>query len=289
MSSPAAKPKSALTGRLQKLGIFTDADMLLHLPLRYEDETTVTPIRDAVPGSPTQIEGEVEHTEVVLRPRRQLVSRVRDDSGTITLRFLNFYPSVQKQLEPGRRIRAFGDMRQGFWGEEMVHPRLVSVGEETALPKALTPVYPTTAGLAQPALRKLVLRAFERADVSEILPDPLRRELKLAGWERSLRFLHQPPPDAKLHALENRSHPAWRRIKFDELLAQQISLRKAYAERRLACRAGTSSAWPPDSSFPAATSLCSDWRAAACSRRNLSGSGAKPPHAALAARRCGQW
>lgn len=226
------KPASALTGRLQKLGIYDDAGVLLHLPLRYEDETRLSLIRDVLSGSPVLIEGEIEHAEIVVRPRRQLVARVRDESGVLTLRFLNFYPSIQKQLEPGRRVRAFGEVRSGFWGEEMIHPRIQGVTEGQALSQALTPVYPTTAGLAQSALRKLVVRAFERVSLADLLPEGLRRSLRLPGWERSLRFLHQPPPEASLAALEDRSHPAWRRVKFEELLAQQISLRKAYVERR---------------------------------------------------------
>lgn len=212
--------------------MFREADLLLHLPLRYEDETQLTAIASAMPGQTVQVEGEVEHAEVTFRPRRQFVARLRDDSGTLTLRFLNFYPSITKQLEVGRRVRAFGELRGGFWGEEMVHPRIVAVEPGEPLPQAMTPVYPTTAGLAQSALRKLVTRAFERCTLDDLLPEALRRGLHLPGWERSLRFLHQPTPEARLVTLEDRSHPAWRRIKFDELLAQQISLRKAYAERR---------------------------------------------------------
>ncbi|KAF7600562.1 MAG: ATP-dependent DNA helicase RecG [Candidatus Dactylopiibacterium carminicum] len=231
-NGPVRKPASALTGRLHKLGIYNDADMLLHLPMRYEDETRLVNIRDAASGASAQIEAEVEHAEVTFRPRRQLVARLRDESGTLCLRFLNFYPAIQKLLIPGQRVRAFGEVRSGFWGPEMIHPRLQAVSSGDALPQALTPIYPATAGLAQAAMRKLVLRAFGRASLAELLPDALRKSLKLAGWERSLRYLHQPPPDARLPALEDRSHPAWRRIKFDELLAQQIQLRRAYLERR---------------------------------------------------------
>ncbi|MDP5241062.1 ATP-dependent DNA helicase RecG [Uliginosibacterium sp. 31-16] len=231
-SSKPAKQPSVLTGRLHKLGIYNDADMLLHLPMRYEDETRITPIAAAAPGMPAQVEAEVEHAEVTFRPRRQLVVKLRDGSGSLILRFLNFYPSIQKMLEPGRWVRAFGEIRSGFWGDEMIHPRLQAVTLGEALPQSLTPIYPATAGLAQSALRKLVIRAFERASLVDHLPEALRRSLKLAGWERSLRYLHQPPPDARLGALEDRSHPAWRRIKFDELLTQQIQLRRAYIERR---------------------------------------------------------
>ncbi|GAA5171262.1 ATP-dependent DNA helicase RecG [Viridibacterium curvum] len=230
--APPARKTSALQGRLAKLGIAREADLLLHLPLRYEDETRLVPIAELKPGAPVQVAGVVEHAEVTFRPRRQLVVRLRDDTGVLTLRYLNFYPSVVKQLETGARIRAFGEVRGGFWGEEMVHPRTQTLAEGSELPAALTPVYPTTAGLAQSALRKLISRALERCDLADHLPDDWRKALRLPGWERSLRHLHQPPPDASLSALDERNHPAWRRIKFDELLAQQISLRRAYAERR---------------------------------------------------------
>ncbi|MDQ8022693.1 MAG: ATP-dependent DNA helicase RecG [Moraxellaceae bacterium] len=236
MSAPAAKPASALAGRLAKLGVFNDSDLLLHMPLRYEDETRLTRISEAPPGEPVQVEGEVEHSEIVFRPRRTLVARLKDDSGTLTLRFLNFYPAQQKLLSPGSRVRAFGEVRAGFWGNEMIHPRLQATTAEQALPQALTPVYPTTAGLAQSALRKLVAKALERAasrgNLADLLPEEIRSNARLPGWERSLRFLHQPPPEARLDSLEDRSHPAWRRIKFDELLVQQLSLRRAWEERR---------------------------------------------------------
>jgi ATP-dependent DNA helicase RecG len=228
----AAKKPSVLTQRLAKLGLYRDEDMLLHLPLRYEDETQITPVAQVRFGETAQVMGEIETAEVTLRPRRQFVCRLRDETGTLTLRFLNFYPATQKQLAVGKRIRAFGEVRGGFWGDEMVHPRVVSVVDGESLPRALTPVYPATAGLAQSALRKLVARAFERCKLTDPLPDALRASLRLPGWERSLRFLHQPSPDAQLDALDERTHPAWRRIKFDELLVQQLSLRRAHAERR---------------------------------------------------------
>ncbi|MFA9441033.1 ATP-dependent DNA helicase RecG [Uliginosibacterium sp. sgz301328] len=231
-ASGGARKTSALAGRLAKLGLYNDDDILLHLPLRYEDETQVTPIAQLPFGDSAQVLGTIESAEVMLRPRRQFVCRLRDDTGVITLRFINFYPSIQKQLAVGNTVRAFGEVRGGFWGDEMVHPRVVPVVEGQELPATLTPVYPTTAGLAQSALRKLVERAFQRSRLNDPLPDALRAALRLPGWERSLRFLHQPTPGTRLESLDDRSHPAWRRIKFDELLVQQLSLRRAHAERR---------------------------------------------------------
>ncbi|MFZ5511065.1 MAG: ATP-dependent DNA helicase RecG [Pseudomonadota bacterium] len=222
----------ATASRLAKLGILRERDLILHLPLRYEDETRITPIGQAAPGEPVQIEAEVVEASVHYRPRRQLVARVRDASGELVLRFLNFYPSQQKALAPGRRLRIFGEIRGGFFGAEMIHPRYRSADEGEPLPAALTPVYPTTAGLPQTTLRRLIAAALERSDLSDTLPEALGRELGLPTFAEAVRLLHHPPPDISLADLAQHAHPAWRRIKFDELLAQQLSLRRAYRARR---------------------------------------------------------
>ena len=235
-SSPPARAWAGvgaqLAGRLAKLDLHAPRDLLLHLPLRYEDETRLTPIAVTRPGFPAQIEGEVLSAEVTLRPRRQLVVRVGDGSGTLVARWLNFYPSQQKQLATGRRVRLFGEVRGGFFGDEMVHPRVRSVEAGEALPDALTPVYPTTAGVGQATLRKLIDGALQTEALDELLPEDWLRRLDLPGFAESLRALHHPSPDADPHALESREHPAWRRMKFEELLVQQLSLRRAYLARR---------------------------------------------------------
>ncbi|MGL1832174.1 ATP-dependent DNA helicase RecG [Rhodocyclaceae bacterium SMB388] len=230
-----------LAARLGKLDIHGPADLRLHLPLRYEDETRLTAVGDAREGALVQVEGDVVSCDVMLRPRRQLVARIRDATGTMVARWLNFYPSQQKQLEPGRRVRLFGEVRGGFFGDEMIHPRVRTVSEGEGLPDALTPVYPTTAGLAQSALRKLIARALDEADDAELLPDDVLQALALPGFDASLRTLHHPSSDIDPTALETRDHPAWRRIKFEELLVQQLSLRRAYNARR----ARTAVALPP--------------------------------------------
>ena len=221
-----------LAGRLAKLDLRAPRDLLLHLPLRYEDETRLTPIAQVRPGFPAQVEGEVTGAEVVLRPRRQLVARISDGSGTLVGRWLNFYPSQQKQLAPGARVRLFGEARGGFFGLEMVHPRLRAVAPGDALPDALTPVYPTTAGVGQLTLRKLVAQALHSESLDELLPADWLRRLGLPGFAEALRALHHPAPDADPFALEQREHPAWQRMKFEELLVQQLSLRRAWLARR---------------------------------------------------------
>ena len=222
----------ALKQKLARLGLHTEADLLVHLPLRYEDETRITRLGRVQPGSTAQVEVVVHDNEVQFRPRRQMIVRAGDETGEITLRFFSFYPNQQAALGAGARVRAFGEIRGGFFGLEMVHPRFRIVEADAPLPEALTPIYPSTAGLTSSALQKLLTRALEQADLSDTLPDDLRQSLRLPGFARSLRYLHQPPADADAAALESRQHPAWQRIKFDEVLAQQLSLRRAYLARR---------------------------------------------------------
>ncbi len=235
MAEPRANKSPAgntLAGRLARLGLRRDADFVLHLPLRYEDETRITAVRAVLPGVAAQFEVEVVSSEIVFRPRRQLVAYVKDGSGALTLRFLNFYPSQQKSLQPGLRLRVFGEVRDGFSGAEIIHPRFHVVREGEPLPDRLTPVYPTTAGLGQAALRRLIERALERSDLADTLPPAELARLGLPAFAAAVRLLHTPPPELALAALESRNHPAWRRVQFDELLAQQLSLRRAYAARR---------------------------------------------------------
>ena len=226
----AQEPTSATERRLHKLGLRAPEDFVLHLPLRYEDETRVTPIGRLRGGFWAQVEGEVTRCEVQLRPRRQLVATLADDTGELALRFLNFYPSQQQQLTVGRRLRARGDARGGLFGLEMVHPRLSSA--DAPLPDTLTPVYPTTQGLAQPVLRRAIEAALASADMRDTLPEAMRERYELLGFGQAIHTLHSPPAGVSIAALQHHHHPAWRRIKFDELLAQQLSLAMARAARR---------------------------------------------------------
>jgi ATP-dependent DNA helicase RecG len=246
---PATDPAAALAEKLARLGITRDDDLVVHLPLRYEDHTRLVPLESLRPGETAQVEAIVAHTDIQYRPRRQLVALLRGEAeGTsLVLRFFSFYPSQQKVLAPGARVRAFGEVRDGHFGLEMVHPQFRVVAADAPLPDRLTPVYPTTAGLAQETLRKLVARtlAADPARLDDTLPEELVRRRRLWTFRDAVGFLHAPPPRLSAltqRALDARTHPAWARLKFDELVAQQLSMklhRKARAERRAPILTGT--------------------------------------------------
>jgi ATP-dependent DNA helicase RecG len=207
----------------------------LHLPLRYEDETRVTPIAELIPGNESQVEAEVLSADVVYRGKRQLRVTVRDETGQLMLRFLNFYSSQIKQMAVGRRFRIFGLVRGGLAGAEMIHPRMRACDSADPLSRSLTPVYPSPEGVPQSWLRKRIDRALRDVDIHDVLPEKIRERHRLDRLKDAVERLHRPPPDADSLALQGRTDPAWRRVMFDELLAQQLALRaarEARADRR---------------------------------------------------------
>ncbi len=234
---PASKTPSApktTESKLARLGLRTDMDLVLHLPMRYEDETQVVTIRDAtMRGLQTwQVEGVVTKNEITFKPRRQLIVHIADDSGELQLRFMNFYGSQVKQMAEGVRIRARGELKHGFFGAEMVHPTYKVINEGAPLPTSLTPVYPAGEGLSQTIMRRAISDAMKRVDWRDTLPNAFLSRLQLWDFEPSVRLLHYPPADVDEYALTEKSHPAWTRMKFDELLAQQLSLKRAQRARR---------------------------------------------------------
>ncbi len=234
-----ASPRKAATPfakKLEKLGIRSRFDLVLHLPMRYEDETVLTPLDRAPLGVPVQVEARVVRVEVAYRPRRQLIVHAEAGGSALALRFFNFYPSQLKQFERAiadrRPVRAFGELRPARGGVEMTHPRYRFVSPGEALPEALTPVYPATAGVSQPALRAAVLDALAAEPMEDSIPPALVKRYRLEDFAQSVRFLHSPAPGVDPIALIERTHPAWQRVKFDELLAQQLSMRMHYLARR---------------------------------------------------------
>lgn len=203
---------------------------MLHLPLRYEDETRIQTLDQAVPGQSIQFEGEVIDSQTSYRPRRQLVAQMRDEQDSIQLRWLNFYPSQVQQMQPGRRWRVRGEVRAGFHGLEIIQPKVTQA--DAPLPSCLTPIYSTTDGLSQPTIRKAIAQAFEKVTLSDTLDAGTLKRLGLMSFEKAIQTIHHPTPNDDENALLERTHPAWVRLKFDELLAQQLSLAAARQARQ---------------------------------------------------------
>ncbi|MFM7330119.1 MAG: ATP-dependent DNA helicase RecG [Brachymonas sp.] len=234
--APKAQPKSAAEKAMDKLGLHRPIDFALHLPIRYEDETKIKKLEDVLDGEHAQIEGEITSCEIAYRPRRQLVAILNDGTDSCQLRFFNFYPSQQKQLAVGTKIRARGELRGGMFGWQIVHPVCKAAG--SALPVSLTPVYSTVAGLPQPYLRKAVVNGMAKAEASGALQETIPAQIlsKISDsptWNlrEALSFLHYPAPDVTLAQFEDHTHPAWQRLKIEELLAQQLSQLTSRKER----------------------------------------------------------
>lgn len=228
---------------LQKMGLDSPMALALHLPSRYEDETELLTIEEAIAQgrfASAQTQGVVIRNQVLFRPRRQMIVTIEDETETLNLRFLNFYPSQQKQMAVGVHVRVRGEVRDGFQGAEMVHPTVRAVAPDAPLPNSLTPVYPASVGVSQTVIRKAVAQALRdpnlQESLAEFLPKKLMGELLPSNdWpslQSAITYLHQPPADANTQSLLERTHPAWRRVQFEELLAQQISLKRAHAIRR---------------------------------------------------------
>lgn len=238
IANPTANRTANKTAdKFAKLGLRNEMEFVLHLPMRYEDETEIVSIRDASfrGGSMVQVEGVVTDCDIQYRPRRQLVVTINDDTAQVVLRFLHFYGNQTKQMAVGTRVRARGELRHGFFGAEMVHPSYKIVNMGAPLPTALTPVYPAGEGVSQPMLRKAITTALSKLSPvqwQDSLSPAILARFQLMGFEAAIRLLHNPPPDVDQHSLIEREHPAWTRMKFDELLAQQLSLKRAQAARR---------------------------------------------------------
>jgi ATP-dependent DNA helicase RecG len=220
---------TALAERLAKLGVTRVADLLFLLPLRYEDRTQITPIGALLPATRAAVEGEIQLTEVAYRGRRQLLTRISDGSGMLTLRFFYFSASQQHNLARGIRLRCFGEVRRGPLGLEMVHPEYRRLREESAaLEETLTPIYPLTEGVPQGRLRALIadaLRQLEHTGPADLLPAELQLPPGMPTLRQALEYLHAPPRGARIAELAAGRHPAQRRLAFEELLAHHLALK----------------------------------------------------------------
>ena len=221
-----------IADKLAARGLLTLQDLWLHLPLRYEDRTALTPIRALKPGVPAQLEGQVEAVERGFRYRPVLRVAIGDDShATVVLRFFHFRAAQVAQFAPGTRVRCYGTPKPGQHGLEIVHPsyRVLDADAEIALGEALDPIYPAVEGVGPASLRKLVGQALDRLPddaALELLPASVLRESGLPSLREALLVMHRPPRDADLQALSLGRHPAQRRLALEELLAHHVSLRR---------------------------------------------------------------
>lgn len=220
-------------GKLAKLGLVTVQDLLLHLPLRYEDRTQLYAINDLLPNIYATVEGEVLQSDISFGRKRMLTCQISDGSGILTLRFFNFNAGMKNSLSPGKRVTAYGEVKRGQRGAEIIHPEYRIQGDHSGveLQETLTPVYSTTEGIRQATLRNLTDQALALLDtcaIAELLPPELSQGM--ISLKDALRTLHRPPPDMALADLESGKHPAQRRLIMEELLAHNLSM--------LAVRAG---------------------------------------------------
>ncbi|HET6912401.1 MAG TPA: ATP-dependent DNA helicase RecG [Rhodanobacteraceae bacterium] len=240
---PGLAPVSSLAGvgpavqqSLQKLGIARVQDLWFHLPLRYEDRTRITAIRDLRIGEAAQVEGVVEAVETAFRYRAQLRVAITDDSReTLVLRFFHFRRAQSERLMPGTRLRCYGEVRHGAHGAEIVHPQYQILHGVRDVEERLTPIYPTTEGLGQQRLRSIIGKALERLPDEaklELIPEDLRESLRLPSLREALLVAHHPPPDADVDALTRGAHPAQQRLAFEELLTHHLSLKRLRAQVR---------------------------------------------------------
>ncbi|HJP99092.1 MAG TPA: ATP-dependent DNA helicase RecG, partial [Rhodanobacteraceae bacterium] len=233
-SLPGVGP--ALAETLRKLGIERVQDLWFHLPLRYEDRTRITAIRDLVAGESAQVEGVVEAVETGFRYRPQLRVAIGDASReTVVLRFFHFRRQQAQQFSPGTRLRCFGAIRHGQHGLEMVHPQYRVLRGDVDVEATLTPIYPVTEGLGQQRLRGVIEKALARLPddaVLELVPSVLLAPLGLMSLRGALLEVHRPAPGADLEALLAGRHPAQQRLAFEELLAHHLSLKRIRARVR---------------------------------------------------------
>ena len=205
-------------------------DLLFHLPHRYQDRTRITAVGGLTPGTDVVIEVDVVAADIVFGRRRSLMVKVADTTGVVTLRFFHFSQAQKNNYARGKRLRAYGEVRPGRAGLELYHPEVSFIGDESPpLSDRLTPIYPATEGLSQQRLRSLITPALGRlkpGSINELIPDDFRLTQSQGSLEDALRYLHQPPRDARLDQLAAGEHPYQQRLAYEELLAHQISLQK---------------------------------------------------------------
>lgn len=219
-----------MSEKLARLNIHCVQDLLFHLPMRYQDRTRVHAMRDLIPAEHVVVEGEIEQVSTPRVGRTRLFIRIKDGTGRLHLRFFYVNAVQRNTLQPGVRVRCFGETRLGTHGLEMIHPEYRIVLSDTLMPveENLTPIYPTTEGLSQLMWRKLTTQALQLLTrggmLNDILPHTVLQKLTFPTLSEALHFVHRPPTDASVELLVEGKHISQKRLVFEELLAHRLSL-----------------------------------------------------------------
>ena len=237
-------PKSIFTPsqttKLRKLHISSVFDLLLHFPARYQNETKIESIKNIIPGTPVQIEGVITQSTVNYGPRKNLIVIISDSSDSIQLRFINFYPSQIKDLSEGKKIRVFGEVKNYLFLKEMIHPQYKVLNEDEPLPKTFSPIYPTTSGLSQKLLCKLIKKSISKCLEAKVYNDyfpELYSKRKLPLLMDAIEEIHFPSKEIDIELFEKKGSTFHHRLIYDELLAQQLFLRGLYHQKNASSNA----------------------------------------------------
>ena len=219
--------------KLFSMGIKTVYDILFHLPIRYQDRSKVQPIGSIKKDHYVVIEGEIRVSDIIFNKRRNLLCKIQDQTGTITLRFFNFNKTQKNSFRPGIYIRCFGKTSISRGGLEMIHPEYEFINKDSLYNDSeyLTAIYSTTEGLSQKRWRKFISSAFELIKQDEI-PELLTKEhlskIKnnvTTDIYKTLKLLHYPPVNTDCLKIIEGNHPYQRRLAFEELISQRLSFR----------------------------------------------------------------
>jgi ATP-dependent DNA helicase RecG len=215
---------------LVKLNLHTFRDLLFHFPLRYEDRTRITPVRDLKANDKVLVQGKITGTKVHQGRKRWLELILQDGSSVLSIVLFHF---SKKQLEVLSRkplVRCYGVFKINAGKRSLVHPEFQFLkSEQEPLDEELTPIYPTTQGLYQNLLRKLirhVLDMFVASNVTESLPNIINQKYDLMRLDTAIEMIHYPSNDVNLEALIEKHHPAFKRLIVEEVLTHFITLKQ---------------------------------------------------------------
>lgn len=224
-----------LAAKLERLHVRTVQDVLFHLPHRYEDKTTVSPIGALQPETSSVIIGQIDLAQVIFTGRRSLLVKISDGTGSLTIRMFHFNRAQEKSFQRGLWVRAFGEVRRGAKGLELIHPEYrVSIDEPVGgLDTCLTPVYPTTDGISQLLWRKMTEQVLTSSSIQldelidpSCLPIEIQQAYGATSLVNALKTLHRPSADLNMLSMQQANSAAHQRLIMEELLAHHFSLRK---------------------------------------------------------------